>query len=445
MRSDVAGQPLEQQARPGRGDFAGVLANGAFLRLWLAQALSQTAQQTINFVLLIQVRQLIEAKGAGGANTALSLLILSFAIPPVLFSALAGVLVDRADKRAIMAGVNAARALCVAGYLLINPAWPLLATLFCIYALSFVFSGVGQFFGPAEGATIPLLARAEQLMAANALFTLTFIGSQLLGFVLLGPLLAALVALPYLYLGAVALFLLCATLCRSLPPTPAPARTAQAAARPTIRGDLREVWRFVVRDRLLTKAIVYLTIANAAFLMVAALGPEFLSTALGLPAERLALVVAPAGLGMLAGVAAVGQLGRLNDRERLIDRALVIAGLALLGFTLAPAVFVAGGDRTIGGPALLATMALAAGVGLANAFVIVPSNTLLQERSQDHLRARVLATFFTVSNAVALVPILFAGLLGDLFGVVGVLAGIALLILATGLLAGWRRHSGRRV
>ena len=44
--------------------------------------------------------------------------------------------------------------------------------------------------------------------------------------------------------------------------------------------------------------------------------------------------------------------------------------------------------------------------------------------SHEHIRARVYATFFTISNTVSFVPIFFAAALADLFGVVQVLVGV---------------------
>jgi MFS family permease len=449
MSREVAEAPPSGEHTPaGRGGFVGVLANQAFLRLWLAQALSQTAQQTINFTLLIQVRRIVEARDIGGANTAVAILILTFATPPIFFSALAGVIVDRSDKRRIMAGVNLGRACCIAGYLFLRPDWPLLATLGYIYAICFTFSSVGQFFGPAEGSTIPTLVSREQLISANALFSLTFIGSQLLGFVTLGPILTALLGLRTVYIVVVILYLFCMALILSLPRLPRSRRTEAGGERRTVRGDLREVIQYLARDPLLRKAIAYLTIANSAFLMISTLAPEFVAEVLRLPTDRLATVITPAGLGMVLGVIAVGRLGRRLDRETLVDRALITISTILLLFAVVPPALarLAG---TPGGavlaPAVLAAMVLALGLGITNAFIIVPSQTLLQERSNEQIRARVLSAFFTTSNAVALIPILFAGVLGDLFGVVRVLAAIALLALTGGLLAerARRRRSSR--
>ncbi len=356
-------------------------------------------------------------------------------------------IVDRSNKRNIMAGVNAARALCIAGYLFLDPGWPLLTTLLAIYALCLAFSSVGQFFGPAEGATIPLLVRKDQLISANALFSLTFIGSQLLGFVTLGPLLTALLGLRTIYIIVVLLYLLCTGLVLSLPPTPPVRREGPGEARRTIWGDLREVWRYVGHDRLLLKAIAYLTVANSGFLMLATLAPEFVITVLGLPTQRLATIVTPAGLGMVAGVVTVGRVARRADRERLVDRALIAVGLLLLAFATIPPALArldAASAAAVFTPPVIAAMILAGGLGVANAFIIVPSQTLLQERSEETIRARVLSTFFTASNAVALIPILFAGVLGDLFGVARVLVVIAILAVGVGLAAERRRGHGMR-
>jgi MFS family permease len=75
----------------------------------------------------------------------------------------------------------------------------------------------------------------------------------------------------------------------------------------------------------------------------------------------------------------------------------------------------------------------AALLGMSNAFVLVPSQTLLQERSHERIRARVYATFFAISNSVAFAPIFFAAASADLFGVTEVLATIALLVVLIGI------------
>lgn len=150
-----------------------VLRNGAFLRLWLIQATTQVLQNMINFALLLRVRSVVEAHGLAQANTAISLVILAFSLPAVLFGPVAGVIADRTNKRSLMAMLNVARAVAVLLFLVIRPDWHVETILIAYYMVTFLFGIAGQFFAPVLGATIPLVARPQQLMSANALFNLT--------------------------------------------------------------------------------------------------------------------------------------------------------------------------------------------------------------------------------------------------------------------------------
>src|SRR5690348_9938571 len=85
-----------------------VLGNRFFLYLWIAQILSQIAQNTISFVLIPQVGEL--TKGSGSATAGV---IIAFTVPAVLFSAAAGVFVDRASKKRVLVITNAIRAVVV--------------------------------------------------------------------------------------------------------------------------------------------------------------------------------------------------------------------------------------------------------------------------------------------------------------------------------------------
>src|SRR5487761_1611032 len=77
-----------------------VARNPQFAKLWASQILSQLAQQLLNFSLIIRVFNL--AQGTHFANFAVSILILSFGIPAVLFATLAGVYVDHLDKKRVL-------------------------------------------------------------------------------------------------------------------------------------------------------------------------------------------------------------------------------------------------------------------------------------------------------------------------------------------------------
>jgi MFS family permease len=426
-------QPESTIARPqGEGS---LFRNFPFLRLWGAQALSQTAGNMVNFALLLRMREIIEHHDLRQANTLTSLEILAFSLPAVFIGPLAGVLADRFDRRVLMSATNVVRAVAMALFLIISPSWHVQSILIATYFVTVIFGIAGQFFAPAQAATIPDLVPRPQLITANAMFNLTNTGSQLAGFALLGTLFVKLFGVDAVFWLTLVIFLGCSALVMTLPKSQASAERAVRAteAQPTKRlwMDIREGLVFILRDPYLIKAIVHLSIAAMTIQMLAALGPEFVTGVLGLSPEDLLFIVGPAATGVFVGVLLVGRTTRGIERSSVIDWALAFAGLMLLFMVSAEPVlnWVANPSHDL---LIIVTAVFAACLGICNAFVLIPAQTMLQERSHDHIRARVYATFFTISNVLAFVPIIFAAALADVFGVVQILIWVAIAIASIG-------------
>jgi MFS family permease len=419
-----------------RGQFIDVLRNRAFLRLWLVQAMSQTGQNMTNFSLLILVQVIIDRYQIEQANTAIGLTVLSFSVPAILFSPPAGVIVERSNKRTVLVITNALRGVAVIGFLLMQPDWRPLLGLVVLYSITFASGAVGQFFGPALGAIIPLLVPEKDNIHANALFNLTFTVSQIAGFAALGPLLIKVVGLHDVLFGIAVIFGLSTLLSLTIPSTPPVAREASNGESP-MRGVLNEMRAglvFILHSPILMKAIAYLSLATASYLLVATLGPEFVDSVLLLERQDIVYLLGPAGVGIVLGALFVGRLSDRIGTEWTIDIGLTSAGAILVLLALTPTVGSALWEQAGQiGVLTVALAALFAGLlGLANSLVLVPSQSLLQSASPEAIRARVYATFYTVSNSVAFLPIIFAGALADLFGVVKVLVVLGVTLLAIG-------------
>ena len=448
------GSPRERRVlRPRQhGSFRAVLGNYAFLRLWIAQAVSQTANSMVDFSLLLRVGQTVDFHHVAQANTAVSFVILAFSLPAVIFGPIAGAVADRVSRRNLMVATNAARAALVVLFLLVQPTWPVQFALVSYYAMAFLFGAVGQFFMPAQGASIPVLVPRDQLTAANALFNLTFTATQLLGFAILGPLLSQALGVDMLFTVTMIAFVISALLTVWLPAMPIPHRVVNVVERVSaarrVWSDIHEGLVYIKQDLILTKSIAYLTFATTIFMLIAALAPNFVATVVGLPPGDIGYLVAPAGIGVIIGVVIVPRLVSRFRRDALIDWAVVVGGLSLLLLSLSRAilsrVFLHGTVRQMLEVGLAG--ALAAILGVCNALVLVPSQTILQERSHEHIRARVYATFFTITSVVSFIPIFFAAAAADLFGVVRVLAAVAILLITVGAssLARARRAHQRR-
>ena len=187
-----------------------VFRNGGFLRLWLSQAATQIGGNMVLFGLTVIVVE------STSSNTAVSLLFLSFLVPAVLFSAVAGVYVDRIDRRLILIATNLLRALAFIALFLVG------GNLAVILLLNIAISTITVFFAPAEPAMIPVLVPRQQLLAANGIFTLTLNAAFALGFALLGPLVVNVAGPEAVILIVAALYFLAAIFCFTLPPAPPP-------------------------------------------------------------------------------------------------------------------------------------------------------------------------------------------------------------------------------
>ncbi len=417
-----------------------VWRNGPFLRLWAAQAITQTAHNALWYALMVLVEQISHS------TTHLGVTILTVIVPSVLFGVPAGVLVDHWDKRRVLIVCNALRAVLMVGFILFDQ-W-----LLALFMLSFLFSTVTQFFAPAETALIPALVSRRYLLQANSLFHLTFIASQLAGLVLVGPLIVKLFGMTAFFITVGLALALSAVLVWPLPATRE--RLALSAAEEgrrvvrRVRGDVAELLAFLRRDRAVKWAMVHLTLGNTLALVVAMLAPNYVVSMLELPPEDVVYVMAPAGVGMLLATLFVQHVGVRIAKERLVRFGLgaVGSGLLLVGllpglwrllpFTRAPDApevphvvaviplpLISGAISIVINThqphlwsLMAAIMAVTLVAGLGFAALIVPSQTILQERAPAPSRARIFAVQFMLTSVASVVPLLFIGQVADLIG-----------------------------
>jgi MFS family permease len=364
--------------------------------------------------------------------------IIAFSLPSIMFGPVAGVIADRTNRKRLMVATNILRAIAVLCFLLIRPGWHYQTILLATYLVTFLFGIGGQFFAPAQAASIPALVPRSQLISANALFNLTNATAQLLGLATIGPLLVKLFGVDAVFAFSLILFLFCAGLVSTLPTmqlVQRPLDHVTAAPMKRLWSDIKEGLVFILQDPVLMRAIAYLTLASTTFLMVATLGPAFITQEIGLPKEDFLYIIAPAGLGILAGVLLVGRVVKTYSRSAVIDWSLTLAGVMLFMLAVTPALLnlIWRGGGAPNRALIFATAGFAALLGLCNAFILVPANTMLQEHSPEHVRARVYATFYMISNAFSFIPIFFAAAFADLFGVVQILVSVALIIFAIGV------------
>ena len=415
-----------------------VFRNPAFLRLWLSQAATQIGGNMVLYGLTVIVVSSTQS------NTAVSLLILSFLVPAVLFSAVAGVYVDRIDRRLILIATNVLRGGMFVALYLAGTNFAL------ILLLNVSISTITVFFAPAEAAMIPVLVPRGQLMAANGIFTLTLNAAFALGFALLGPLVVNVANPEAVILVVAALYFLAAAFCSTLPASPPPAghlhesRLAVGEAERAVGStltQLRDGLRFISTNRAIGWSLLYLGIAASLVGVLGVLGPDFAQSALGLDAKDFAVVVLPLGFGIVTGILLLNAYGRYLPRRRVIEGGLIVLGVLLAALSAAGPISrllqradAPGGLDLTGVTSLLAiVVVIAFFAGIAYGLVAIPSQTQLQEDLPADVRGRVFGVLNMLVSVASFLPIIIVGPISDLVGTTTVIFVVALGVLFAGL------------
>jgi Na+/melibiose symporter-like transporter len=139
--------------------------------LWTAQVLSDFGDNLTFFTLLILIQRLT------GSTLALAGLMVAVALPTLIFGTLAGVHVDRIDRRKAMLVSDLLRAIVVLAFLFVRSE----ELIPLIYVIGFVQAAVGTVFNPARAAFLPAVVGTEKLLAANSVSQTSRIVFNLLG------------------------------------------------------------------------------------------------------------------------------------------------------------------------------------------------------------------------------------------------------------------------
>jgi MFS family permease len=432
----------ETAADPPKDGPLAVFRNGGFLRLWLSQAATQIGGNMVLFGLTILV---VDSQKS---NTAVSVLVLSFLVPAVLFSAVAGVYVDRIDRRLILVATNLLRGVGFVALYLVG------TNLALILLLNFTISTITVFFAPAELAMIPFLVPRRQLLAANGIFTLTLNGAFAIGFALLGPLVVNLASPEAVILVVAALYFLAAVFCFTLPSAP-PAvvegeeahhglgvSDAERAVESTIT-ELREGFGFIQTHRNIAWSLSYLAIAASLVGVLGVLGPAFAEQTLGLESKDFAVVVLPLGFGIVMGILLLNSYGKYFPRRRVIEGGMIVLGILLAALSAAGPISrllqradAPGGLDLSGVTSLLAVVVVIAFfAGIAYGLVAIPSQTQLQEDLPEDVRGRVFGVLGMLVSVASFLPIIIVGPISDAIGTTAVIFIMAVMVTVIGIIS----------
>jgi MFS family permease len=334
-----------------------------------------------------------QASGAGVVAAAA-------ALPLVLTSFLAGTIVDRIGRRRSVVVADALSALSVAAIPVIAATGDLTVTAIALLAaLGAVFDPVGF---TAREAMLPAAAGAAgvRLERINGLHEAVFGASFVIG-PGVGGVLIGLVG-PGRTLWATAAALLLAGLIMVVVSVPRSGRPVTPdGLRPTLWADTRAGLSFVRRDRLILSTALFTTLLAGAYLPIEGVLLPVHFEEMGAP-TLLGGVLLTMSLGWVAGSLLYGAVGHRLPRRRTFVVATIGMALALVPMAFLPPY-----------PVILASGALA---GLLYGPVNPIMNLVMQLRTPEEMRGRVIGVVTSIAYAAGPLGYLVAGPLVDWLG-----------------------------
>jgi MFS family permease len=395
-----------------------LLGNHYFRRLWAAQFSTVTVVYGLGLAGAVLVEDLTHSSAQTG------LVILSAILPAFAGSLISGAVVDRWGRVRVLLAGHLGRGLVALAFWAGTSWLPPGGVLATVYGVNVAMALFTQLALTAELALLPELLDPEHLVQANSLFQLSSLAGEGLGIVALTPLLIKVAGAPTTGLAGAVLYLIALPLVAGLPRRARLAATtdAKTPAWATLGADVREGWRAIVRDRLLSLVAVQATVAATLLLVLLSLVPGLAARYLGVGVEAAPLLLLPGGLAFVVGTLFIGRWERRLSRPAWI-------GLGLTGLGACVGLMAALSSAP---GAVWLILPLILGMGMTLALIIIPARTVLQEHPPAAIRGRVIAAQLALANAAAVVPLLMGGALADHFGIRPVMGVLGLVAVGAG-------------
>jgi MFS family permease len=402
--------------------FTHVLKNRNFFLLWVGQIISQLGDRLDQMALIAFIY--LRAPG----STIEIAKILSFTIIPVfLIGPIAGVYVDRWDRRRTMYICDFLRAILVFTipfFLFYSK------SLIPIYAIVFLVFCIGRFFVPAKLSIIPDLVEKQDLLMANSLVTTTGMIAAILGFGISGVVVEWLGAKSGFYLdslsflaSAVFIFLIAKKSLASLDLRRVSKEIVEVISKSVLQEAKEGVLYFLQNKHIrFTAALTFILWSALGAVYVVLI--VFVQKTLHSATKDLGLVIMFLGIGLFLGSLFYGRFGGRFSQYKIIFVSLILSGIMLVVFSLGiqrhPYFFIA---------AILSFL-----LGLFISPIMIASNTIIHRVSDNGMRGKIFSSLEIVMHLGFLLFMFISSILAERIPEGFILIVVGCVFSATGII-----------
>lgn len=393
-------------ADPKKPSMFAVFQNRNFTFLWIGQLVSTIGNALTSLAASILIFRVT------GSALSVGLMLMATAAPSLLVGLVAGVFVDRFDRKKLMVWADLLRGVLVVlipFFIPFGVAW--------LYVIVMLTSVVGQFFDPAHSSVLPEIASDEELAAANSFIAISAFGSTAVGFAASGLIASRFPIEWAFYLDGITFLIsgLCILMVRVKP--------MEVEGDVTIRvvgENLKEGLKYLSDNSALRSLLI---------VSIPVLIGFGLWNSLLLPFAERALDATEFEFGLQEGLTSVGfvfaSLLMARAGERLREGqwiAISYLGMGLVGILY---------SRVISIPLAIVLVSL---VGFLNAPSMISGRLLIQRNTERGIRGRV-SSGFTVSKNIAVLLGMAAAGLADVVDVRTMMLASSLIITTAGVLS----------
>ncbi|MDD5281246.1 MAG: MFS transporter [Candidatus Omnitrophica bacterium] len=397
--------------------FREVLKNRNFFLLWIGQIISQLGDRLGQMALIAFVY--LRAPG----STLQMAKILSFTIIPVfIVGPLAGVYVDRWDRRRTMFACDFLRSLLVLAIPLFLFYSKSLAP---VYLIIFTAFSIGRFFVPAKLSIIPDLVDKKDLLIANSLVNTTGMIAATLGFGISGVLVEWLGAKSGFYLNSLTflisgmfIFLISKKFVVVMDFKKISQEIIEVIRKSVFQEIKEGVFYFIQKkDIRFTAGIIFAlwSALGAVYVVIIV----FVQNTLHSTTKDLGLLVMFLGIGLFLGSLVYGRFGQRIAHYKVIFISLILSGIMLVIFAL--------GIYNYPNFAMAALLALC--LGLTVAPIMIASNTIIHSVSDNDMLGKIFSSFEIVMHLGFLIFMFISSMLAERF------SHLLILVIVGGLLS----------
>jgi MFS family permease len=412
------------------------------MALWLGQTISFVGDYFYWLAIPIMVEQLT------GSALLVGLSVISSALPMLVLGPIAGVFVDRWDRKRTMVIADILRALLVLLCLTVRTP----EQVWVYYVVGFLMSCVSRFFFPSQNAVLPLIVPdKDDLLAANGLMQIV----QTMG-LLVGPALAGfsigIWGADVAFLVDSGTFILSALAISSMtvPRTTGFRQPAQGTGSElsTVWNELREGVIYLFGSRTMVGVLLCLAVVQLGLGAINVIWVPFMQRTFGLGPEGLGAVDTAQGMGMALGGVGLGALAARVTKRKLAGWSIIFIGAMIALMGLAPSFSLVnlipeigagavGAEMTVGQRLLHMPLALLL-YGLLLGVALVPAQsalmTMMQLAVPDLKRGRVGSALNALTTAAGLVSMAVVAASGEVVDLRMIYVAAGAIIAAAGVI-----------